>query len=146
MSGVIVKPYNLFFCEFFKIRHIKECGGSDYHLAEADKYSGYSMAENLSEKGQIEPLIIVSREFDINKKGESGYFRVEPGQTRLAAMLFLKWEHCKSVLIMKEFMSDYLTELKIDYEEITLKNALKKCKLNSSSYNRILDFFKEGQT
>tara|TARA_R100000656_G_scaffold34640_1_gene29666 strand:- start:539 stop:877 length:339 start_codon:yes stop_codon:yes gene_type:complete len=112
-----VKPYNLFFCKSFKIRHIKECGGSDYHLDAYNKNAGYSMAENLSKKGQIEPLIIVSRE------GESGYFQVEPGQTRLAAMLFLKWEHCKSVLIMKEFMSDYLTELKIDYEEITLKNA-----------------------
>tara|TARA_Y100000034_G_scaffold6467_1_gene7125 strand:- start:275 stop:709 length:435 start_codon:yes stop_codon:yes gene_type:complete len=144
MSGVIVKPYNLFFCEFFKIRHIKDCGGSDYHLDAYNKNAGYSMAENLSKKGQIEPLIIVSQEFDINKKSESGYFRVEPGQTRLAAMLFLKWEHCKSVLIMKEFMSDFLIELKINYEEITLKNALKECKLNSPSYNRILDFFKKG--
>ena len=144
MSGVIVKPYNLFFCKSFRIHHIKECGGSDYHLETYNKNAGYSMAENLSKKGQIEPLIIVSREFDINKKGESGYFRVEPGQTRLAAMLFLKWEYCKSVLIMKEFMSDFLTELKINYEEITLKNALKECKLNSPSYNRILDFFKKG--
>ena len=127
-----MKPYNLFFCKQFPVSYLESNPSTTESVP--------NLIKNISKHGLKEPLICKSKLFD----DSNSYFQVEPGQCRLIAMKQLGFKYVPIFLITESFMIEYLTELNINFNKISLKNALKKCKLNSPSYNRILDFIKKG--
>ena len=134
MNGVTVKPYNLFFLRQFPVSYLESKPSTTASVP--------NLIKNIYKNGLNEPLVCKSKMFD----DSNSYFQVEPGQCRLIAMKKLGFKYVPVFLITENFMIEYLTELNINFNKISLKNALKKCKLNSPSYKRILESLNKGHS